>query len=210
MSDDRDQVMLVVPVATYARRVALMLDVFEDEDGALWRTLDAIADSPHRELVTSYPVVDAGDAQGMAPERLLDSLQEPEGVGLSYRQPHFEVVGQRWRFLKVVDERHTPTTDTPPNRVAAALLRSLLAECRRTTRKLERAHRQGVETADGHAVIEVLEDVREMKRRLTCALDAAPALRDASRLEKVPRNNLVLRHDPRYRRIMHAYIDLLT
>ncbi len=186
--------------AAVTDRIDAIVDVFEADDGELWRVLQRIADAPHRALVARAPLVPIGEATGIDPQLLGQSIMEPGAIAMTRRSLHFVARGKRWRFLVVRDARSELIEDTIPNRFTAFFLRSLLQEVRRGLRILERA---------GDALAEHVEDARWLRRRLQSALDGCDAVRLASPLIEVPHNDLSLHHDPRYRKVMLAYVELL-
>ncbi len=187
--------------AAIIERIDAIVDVFEADDGDLWRVLQRIAEAPHRALVARAPLVDVGEATAIDPQLIGQSIMEPGAVAITRRASHFNARGRRWRFLKVRDARSELTEDTIPNRFAAFFLRALLQEVRRALRILERG---------GVAPVEVVDDARWLRRRLQAALDGCDAMRLATPLTEIPHDDLSLNHDPRYRKVMLAYVELLA
>ncbi len=181
-------------------RVRLIQETFDADKGALWRALDQIAETPHRALLIEYPLVSSGEAESIVPERMLDSLLEPEAVSITGRRAHFKHRDQSWRFLQVFDQRARATEATLPNQVTAYLLRMLLTELRR---HLPILRAQG---ESGHGA---LDDALRLQRRLHGLLQRSDALNQAQALRELPLDNNVLNHHPLYRQVLFAYLKLL-
>lgn len=204
--DDDELPALAVSLEGLCARIERIVAELDADDGALWRALERIAENPHRTLRRERPRVSPAEARALRADSLLESLLEPGALGLSVRRPHFVSFDQRrWRFLRVVDERNALFWDTPPNRFVAHWIRTVCGALRHTARRLARLP---VEVRRGR-VAEAIEDARFVERRLHTLLVDTPALLGASRIDHVPHDNLVLRHDPRYRRVVQASLETL-
>jgi len=202
----KTRVAMAIDVEVLEARLRRVIDVFEADGGMLWRVLEHIAEHPHRALRTETPLVSPGLAENLRAERIGETALEPDAMALTERRPHYTdpEKGRRWRFLRVIDERQVITYDTVPNRFAAHFLRTVAREVRRTLRLLERASAPLDEELEL-----VVEDAKYVLRRVRAALDGTDALTHASRITDVPIGNLVLRHDPYYRHLLSAYLELL-
>lgn len=183
-------------------RVAFLKDLLHRDKAALWRALNAIAESPHRALLTEYPLRDAGDASAIAADMTLDTLLEPEAVAITERRAHFGHKGLRWRFLKAYDQRAVPTEQTLPNRATAHLLRRLLSDLRPLLHTLRAAPH------DDPATVRAFDDAATLHRRLSGLLQRADALSDALPLDDLPLDHNVLNGHPLYRQVLNALLAL--
>lgn len=181
--------------------------VCERDKGALWRVLTHITEEPHRTLAIERPFVDVGEASAITADMLTESLLEPEAVSFTHRKAHFTKGGEKWRFLKVYDERARLHHDTAPNQVTAHFLKITLNALRTCLKALAKARRQV--SAPPPEWGEALTEGQRLRRRLQAMFHRHEAIELASRLDRIPLNNLVLNHDPNYRRVLHAYLDVV-
>jgi hypothetical protein len=192
--------MQTIPAAV--ARVAFIQDLLSRDKAALWRALNAIAEAPHRALLSEHVLSDAGDAFAIAPDLTLDTLLEPEAVAITERRAHFAHKGLRWRFLKAYDQRTRPTEQTLPNRAAAHLLRVLLATLRPLLHTLRAAPH------DDPAMARAFDNAATLHRRLNGLLLRADALADAAPLEDLPLDHNVLNGHPLYRQVLDALLAM--
>ncbi|MDX9720799.1 MAG: DUF2357 domain-containing protein [Myxococcota bacterium] len=179
-------------------RIDLIMDLFEDDGGELWRVFERILDAPHSMLQRRSELVPPSEAYDVSAQLLAASMLEPDALALTTRRGDFHARGGKWRFLRVFDERNEVTCDTVPNRFVATFLRTLLRELRAHGRDLERIQ----------ANPNLLLDVRALASRIE-GLARQELFASLGSLYELPHDNLVLSHDPRYRRVMLAQLELL-
>lgn len=175
--------------------------VFSADRNALWRALDDIAERPHRELIKEIPKVVPARVDAMAPHLLGQSVTQPGAVTPTDRRAHFRTPGRKWRYLKVLHEESRLSFDTLPNQLVAHFIRLLL----RRLREHQRSLRELPESLERDATV---QKMRRIRTRLTAILERGEALRQASAPDRLAFNNLTLRNEPRFARVLKAYLTL--
>ncbi|MGI5830373.1 MAG: hypothetical protein ACOX8U_09430 [Bradymonadia bacterium] len=183
--------------AIISEKIAALLEIF-DADPALWVSLSAVAQNPQNKLLVSTPFVGVGSAHAIEAAQLGRSAIEQGSIETTKRQKHFMARGAKWRFLRVFDRRVERSTDIPANRFVSYFVR------------------KSIQTLKHYASIipnydldyDYLPAFLYIIRRLNAIYDSIePAMRRATLLT-LPLDDQVLNFDPKYRRILNAYLAL--
>ncbi len=180
--------------------VARIHAVFNADGGRLWRALEAIQDAPHKVLMPHTLLVAPGEATAISSELLANSTLEPDGIAITHRRRDFVARGEKWRFLKVYDEQNQISYDTPPNRFVRHFLRAVINHLRQLQRQVTRLN--------GRGCAEVRGELARLLARLRALIDTSTVLAQSAPLLVLPLDDLSLNHDPRYRIVLMAYLDL--
>lgn len=144
-----------------------------------------IGQRPHHSVVVDRPLVHVGELSAADTEALAQALGDNDSVmPCSAAEADFAVRGKPYRFTKLYDVRPRTTQDTTPNRFL-----------RRFALRYRTALLQAGKTSDSDAVVARLDRLLGMFKHLS-------AMRGAGT------GDPVMQHDPLYRRVLAASIDL--
>jgi hypothetical protein len=152
----------------------------------LLAVLARISDHPHTAVVVDRPLASVADVRQVDTEAIGDALQQAEAVvPAPARGADLEFQGETFRFAQLYDTVARTTHDTAPNR----FLRQFALRWRKALR------------AEGGDDPEIVAIVARLDRLLG-------ALRDLSPIRSTSTGDPVLQHDPMYRRILAASLEL--
>lgn len=183
--------------AIMTEKIEAILEIF-DNDPALWVALMAVAQSPQKKIFVETPYVSVGEAASIEASLLGRSAMEAGSIETTRRQKHFMAHGMKWRFLKVFDRRVLRSEDIPANRFVSYFIR----------RSVQALKQFSAILASYELEYDYLPAILFIIRRLNAVYDSiTPSMRRAE-LSSIPLDDQLLNFDPKYRRILNAYIAL--
>jgi hypothetical protein len=162
-----------------------LIGIATDGHPTLLAVLVRIVERPHHTVVVDRPLVPAHQVGQADAEGITQALSESTALLPAYTPPqHFSWRGRSYRFAKMVDVRPRTTIDTVPNQFLCYLMRRY----RRALRDL----------APG-------PDIDRIVARIDGVLGAFQGI---GHLQTLALGHPVLQHDPLYRRVLHAHLQL--